>query len=206
MRPSEFIKIIKENSEKPGILIVGANRCNELKDYGRAGFNPIVMFEPISELCDGIQRRIDDGGQNNAIVHNVAISNYDGKSKFFVASNSVSSSLLQPKQVLVDQNISIEKEIEVSVTTLDWIISDPDNYAALVIDAEGSEMAILEGATNVLKHVSVLCVELNYVENYKGCTHAKEVKKFLADKGFKLIRERHGDHTRTYGDGYFVRS
>lgn len=201
MHQSRIIDLVRNKSEIKGLIIVGANKCNELFKYRKSFFEPIVLFEPLPKEYEILRNKSD-----KIIVHNKAVSDFNGTSNFYIASNSVSSSMMRPKEVIDDQHIQIVDEIEVDVVKLDDFIENKEDFTLLLIDAEGSEMRILKGAIELLKNIDVLCVELNYKENYKGLTLAKEVKEFINSLGFVMVDEKFGDRTKAYTDALYIKS
>lgn len=200
--PSHIINVLKEKFKLKGMIMVGSNEFRELWKYRKYKINPLVLFEPIKEHCDNLRRKSDQ-----IIVYNKAVSNFNGFSKFYVASNSVSSSLLKPKHVIEDEKITVLNEIDIEVVKLDDFIINKDNFNLLVIDAEGSEMNILEGAENFIKNnIDVLNVELNYKENYEGLTLAQDVKEYMNHLGFVIVKEKYCNKTKTYSDALFIKN
>lgn len=203
MNPKHIIRNIKKHSRVGGLVIVGANECRELVFYRNAGFGPIVLFEPIPDVFQKLYDGLSDSQDIN--VRNYAVSDYVGSSSFFVASNSVSSSLMPLKDVIEHQKVSVDKTIEVKVTTIEESIEDVSPFTTLIIDAEGSELKILSKADALLKQVGVVCVELNYADNYEGCSKPLEVESLLTGYGFKKKLERFGDKTKAYSDALFIK-
>lgn len=202
INPREIIKTVKNNFKLKGMIVVGANKCKELWVYRRSGLNPIILFEPLPDQYETLLKK-----SNKVLIHNLAVSNFNGEANFYVASNSVSSSLMKPKEVVHDQKINVIEEITVKVVTLDNFIDNKNEINLLVIDAEGSEMNILKGAEKMLlENIDVLSVELNYKENYEGLTYAEEVKEYINNLGFVMIKEVFGDQTKAYTDALYIKT
>ena len=81
------------------------------------------------------------------------------------------------------QNISSKvKVIKVDVDTLDNICKGQDFCPTfLKIDVEGAELEVLEGATNILKSINALMVEITL--------HKKEIFQLLEKYGFQECYE-----------------
>lgn len=89
--------------------------------------------------------------------------------------------------------------------TLDTIVAQrgfpmPD---MIKMDTQGSELDILKGAENVLKHVYDIIIEAQHVEYNRGAPKIHEVKQYLESKGFRQIA--HFTSGDVDGDYHFKR-
>ena len=72
--------------------------------------------------------------------------------------------------------------------TLDNSLLDKVEYVDFIkIDAEGSELSILKGATNVLENAIGLEIETTFLDTKKGQPLFREVDGFVSSKNFQLI-------------------
>ena len=58
--------------------------------------------------------------------------------------------------------------------------------AALKIDVQGAELAVLRGATDLLSEVDAILVECSFLELYGGQALADDVIRFVHERGFML--------------------
>lgn len=105
-----------------------------------------------------------------------------------------SSTLLPPNSAIGEvfdkrQFFDVEETTEVDVVSLDDALSqfdirDPDY---LKLDVEGAEFEILEGASEALSRLSVIRVEVCFVEVRQGQRLGMEVGHHLEGLGFRLM-------------------
>lgn len=145
------------------------------------------------------------GNEYVGIANFVVGSKYGTTLMYRADNNAESSSVLKPKKHLeMFTNISFTRyDIIMPVVPLDSITAGLDIFNELVIDVQGYELEVLKGATETLKSIEKIKIEVNKGEVYEGCSQFEDVVKFLEDAGFKL------DHVDWYkpewGDAYFVR-
>ena len=92
-----------------------------------------------------------------------------------------------------------------SITLDSLIIRENINekYDALVLDTQGSELLVLEGATNLLNEIKYIKTEVADFEAYQNGCQFKDIDIFLANYGFKQIRQhkfRSKDNIGSYYD------
>lgn len=141
----------------------------------RNQFKKIVVFEPFPANADAISRNIElsTAGKKVALVR-AAVGDEQGRAKLYLATSDTHS--LVPS----DQGGSIE----VDVVTLDSALNDlglsPSDVRLIKIDVEGGEIAVLRGATNVLKAKPVIVAEAN------SDAERVALEKFLIPQGYSL--------------------
>lgn len=83
------------------------------------------------------------------------------------------------------------KELVVKTVTLDWLDKTygPFDEIAIWADIEGSELKMLKGATEVLKKVKWINVELHTGPKTEEWCKSYDVFNFLTELGFKPDRE-----------------
>jgi len=135
---------------------------------------------------------------------NIAASDYNGKSKFYVTSNAGASSLLRPINTTSPAG-RILNEIEVDVVRLDdWAIENNiPSVDVIWMDAQGSELNILQGMPELLKTVKAVYTECSTKPYYEGGVHKNKVVEFLESHGFDLVSE--WIHSDIEGDWMFLR-
>ena len=86
--------------------------------------------------------------------------------------------------------------VEVPVTTLDELVAagriEPRRYNLLFVDTNGTELDVLRGAGELLRHVDIVCVAVFLQPVYEGAPMPQEIQAFL--------RELHD------GDGFGLRA
>jgi len=172
------------------ILDVGANVGQfyfELKSAGYSG--NVTSFEPLPDAHE-ILVSISKNRSDWNIYDRVAIGSSVSSIMINVANNSASSSIRSQTE-LMKQNATFAKEIqeiEVNMTTLDNATKHMTylNYA-LKIDTQGYELEVLKGATETLKQVRLISIELPLAELYKGQAKYHHIDEYLRLSGFRLI-------------------
>jgi FkbM family methyltransferase len=164
----------------------------------------LIGFEPDEEECARLRRLYE--GRNVRLVP-LALGRASGTAELHVASDPGSSSLLRPDPDVISQRPEVAR-IEsvatrtVEMTTLDEWMGDEGvpGIDALKLDVQGSELAILEGATHALGSVRLLEVEVEFNEMYEGQPLFGEIDRVLRNRGFVLWRLSHLVHYGVEGE------
>ena len=103
---------------------------------------------------------------------------------YFYPEKPYLSSLIKRSDV---ENIKCE-EREIQIKKLDEIINFElvKSDVLLKIDAEGSEINILEGSTKVLERCSIVICECSLDESFPGGYTFSQINNILSDRGFKI--------------------
>lgn len=113
----------------------------------------------------------------------------NGEAPLYRAAGSSRASLLRPRAANVTSS-------PVPVTTLDALLAngalDARRCELLFVEAEGAELDVLRGATELLRHVDVVCVAIWLEPRFHGAPMPFDVQRFL--------RELHD------GDGFAIRA
>lgn len=189
-----------------GVVHVGAHEGQELSEYESLQFGEIIFIEPIPKVCVRLIERCRN--HYGVRIFCTAISNYEGMAKFYVTNNEQSSSLLRLKEHSRIYPKIIEAEvIMVPVIQLDALLSryaiDPAPYNFLVVDVQGAELSVFEGAKSFLKTVDYIITEINRRELYEGCALETDIDEFLGEYGF-VGKGEHFPHP-SWGDKFYVR-
>jgi len=169
------------------------------------GKNCVVYVFDARETDSDIEQQsdYDNSGIRSKLV-NKCIGGKTGKHFFRVNKVGSSSSMYEPSKYVLDyhitpwsespkiktwgENTELDKLIEVDTITLKEFISKekvtPD---VLSIDAQGSELDIIEGCGEYLKEVFCIVSEVEFTEIYEGQPLFQDQAKFLKTEGFKLI-------------------
>jgi FkbM family methyltransferase len=141
----------------------------------------IVGFEPNPSSC--LNAKSKNGFNGRIVYENYALDKENGQLDFYVADNSVSSSL---NPINSNHQFKLEKVIKVKVMPLDEFIKEDKEVLLLKIDTQGRELAVLSGSKKVLKKTRLVLVEMDNHRYYEGGCLYNEVDGFLRDNGFKL--------------------
>ncbi|MCP4653770.1 MAG: FkbM family methyltransferase [Candidatus Omnitrophica bacterium] len=124
---------------------VGAYRGEILRDMLKlAPLGKTFAFEPIAENCRHISKKYQ-----NAIIHNIALSDRAGESTFYHVIGRPARSGLQ-RQAYPDPNEQV-KTIKVQVRRIDDIMPKDIKIDFIKIDVEGAELLVLRGGENLIR-------------------------------------------------------
>ncbi len=100
------------------------------------------------------------------------------KAKFYI-NETVSSALPESEK----EN---QEYVEIPMYTLDEILAEKlfTNADFLKLDVQGYELEVLKGASNVLRNVEVVLMEVSLIEINNGAPLIKDVINFMDERGF----------------------
>jgi FkbM family methyltransferase len=188
------------------VIDIGANvgqYALALREYGYAG--AIVSFEPAPEAFRSLLETTRSDPAWSAVQ--LAITETEGNATLNITSNTVWTSLLHPEAIPVE----VVARETVRTARLDSVADTiPPGRALLKVDAQGSEIRILEGAPATLRRSVVVELEFMLAEFYSGQPSARELIDFMYDRGFRLVGVENGaidDETgeMEYCNGLFAR-
>jgi len=191
-----------------GVLHVGAHEGQEAPLYERLGLAPIVLVEanPV------VYARLAQAMASRPAVRTVqrAVSDRAGTVTLHLASFDQSSSLLPLAQHLeVYPGISPAGEVSVAATPLDALVAElglqPDAFVLLHIDVQGAELLVLRGAEAVLAAVSLVSIEVNFAELYRGGAEIEAIDDWLGARGFTRVALSSAYHP-SWGDALYLRA
>jgi FkbM family methyltransferase len=179
-------------NEISGVIHVGANVGQESKLYSDLDLE-VIWFEPIPEIFEELKFNISQ--YKNQIAYNFLLTDVDDQEYDFKISNNAgqSSSIfdlalhkeLWPK---VDYVYSIKKQSKTFASFIKTFNVNLDNYQALVLDTQGSELLILQGARSLLNQFRYIKTEVSDFESYIGCQRPEDIRDYLSQFGFKEIK------------------
>ena len=150
-----------------------------------------MLFEPLPSHVEQLRKSYP---HNNFKIHEVALGSQKALGKLHVPSTSKGkttwSSLLttskQEQSFTKARGASTEgKDIQVQIRPLDDYAQT--GCSILKIDAEGSEMEVLKGATTVLSRCQLLIIELSIFPRWDGEGKFAEIFSLLDTNGFELF-------------------
>lgn len=150
---------------------------------------PMVSFEPDPEPFAQLIRL--QQAHPSFRAENCALGREEGTKSFFRSGFSPTSSLMEPteEQLKHFPQAQTSEVIEVQVSTLDRMLTSHLHNAErllLKIDVQGFEKEVLLGASKTLERVSLIYVELTFVEYYQGQPLFDEVYRYLVGCGFEF--------------------
>lgn len=172
-----------------GVLHIGAHECEELGFYNHIGIqnNNIIWIDAIDEK---VKEATDKGIPN---IFNAVITDKDDDTVIFNISNNVqSSSVLEfGTHATEHPHVTYVKTIEKQTVTIDTFFKrnnlDASKYNFWNFDIQGAELMALKGAPESIKHATVLYLEVNEKELYKGCGLMPEIDEYLSKYNFKRV-------------------
>lgn len=187
-----------------GCFHVGAHDCEELNFYNQIGLQPehIVWIDAIpSKVIEATNKGIPN-------VYNALITDKNDQEILFNISNNIqSSSVLEfgthsqehPEIVYVDK-------IKQTSITIDTFFErnniDASKYNFWNFDIQGAELMALKGATQSIKYVKALYLEVNEKELYKNCGLINDIDIFLSQYNFKRVLTNMTNHG--WGDSLYI--
>ncbi len=176
----------KYNLNIKGIIHVGAHYGEELFDYINNGIKKILLFEPIQDNYNILEKRINDLDAEIKLYKIALGSEIKNVSMYVSDNDKQSSSILKPKKHLTQHPDVYFPDIEnVEVDILDNY--DTSNYNFISMDVQGYELEVLKGAKNSLKNIDYVYCEVNRDEVYENNALVEELDLYLSQYGFKRV-------------------
>ncbi len=180
-----------------GVLHVGAHRGEHVAAWCQLEIPDQVYVEANPEVFHELERtcRASGYGRSRALLAAVGASRAEAGLR--LAENTAHASLL-PTHPLANVPASDRQNrvVSVTVSTLDDLVAngsiDPRACNLLYIDTEGTELDVLRGATELLRHVEVICVGVFLQPVYTAVPMPQEIQTFL--------------HELHDGDGFALRA
>ncbi|MBS1596764.1 MAG: FkbM family methyltransferase [Bacteroidetes bacterium] len=176
----------------PVTIDCGAHDGTDSVELSRIIGGTIHAFEPVSEIFQRLKK--NTVAYKSIHCYQFALSDNNGVGLFYVSegNSDASSSLLEPKEHLVDHpDTRFNKKIEVPMLTLDdWAKQNNiSKIDMLWLDMQGFELNMLKASQKMLSTVKVIHTEVSLKETYKDVPQYQEYRTFLESKGFYLVVE-----------------
>ncbi|MDH4389897.1 MAG: FkbM family methyltransferase [Aquabacterium sp.] len=179
-------------NEVSGVVHIGANTGQERELYALLGLE-VLWFEAIPEVHAQLQRNIAALPKQRAIQ--ALLLDRDGVAcDFQVASNGGMSSSVLPlaRHREIWPEIDYVRTVSLRSTTLASALRAGavaiDAYQAMILDTQGSELLILQGAGDLLRGFRYIEVEAADFEAYSGAPSIGALQAFLSAQGFVEIQ------------------
>ena len=180
-------------AEVTGVIHIGANLGQEREHYASLGLN-VVWVEPIPEvfeaLCSNISR------YSNQRAYRCLLAAEHGREYVLHVSDhgGASSSILDfAKHRKLHPDIHHSSDLQMASTTLAHLIDeqkiDIEDYGAIVLDTQGSELLVLKGALPLLSKLRYVKTEVADFEAYAGCCQVSDLTEFMTEQGFQLLHK-----------------
>lgn len=203
-----YQKLIKLHLDRRyrGTFHIGANEGAEAYKYGN---RKVIWIEANPELMPGLLKNIAPYSRQQAYC--ALLGDGEREVDFHIASNSgLSSSVYSfgrystgDRSLWPDAGLKMQRSIRLRMETLDRFVEsqgiDLDGYDHWVVDVQGAELLVLQGAEKSLAFCKAIVIEISTVEVYEGGALYPEIKHFLVTRGFMPLLEpqtvdlKHGD-------------
>jgi FkbM family methyltransferase len=193
---SHFFTLLKRQGFSPRHIIdVGANHGNWTRAAVR--FFPDAQYtlvEPQEFLKKHVQDLVDRGYKINWIT--AGAGDAPGQSAFTLASRDDSSTFDLTEEEAKRAGF---RQVLVQVKTLNDIAQAAGLPADMVkIDAEGLDLRVLAGASELFGHTEIFLVEVNIHDTHKE-NAPESVIRFMNEKGYRLMEITDINRSPKYG-------
>ncbi len=143
----------------------------------------VFAVEPEPRMFGLLQNNLKLNAKKNVFPLKVALGRRGGSTRFFVPRSTTGATM--HLQHLGNQGVTDYTEIEVSIRTLDELITESGiaGVDVLKIDVEGSELDVLAGGSRSLSNGTITKM---IVEIHKTVIRPGDVLDFVASFGFRL--------------------
>jgi FkbM family methyltransferase len=184
-----------------GVIHVGAHTGQERSLYQQYRLR-VLWIEPLTSLYEVLVENLAEYPAQRAVQ--ALITDKDGcEYPFHIASNAGGSSSILELKLHEDiwPDVTTTETIMLRSRTLESLIKekgiDPDDYDALVMDTQGSELLVLNGAGALVSGFKYIQTEVADFEAYEGCCQLEDIEAFMLGMEFreharKMIAERPG--------------
>jgi len=186
-------KIFDKYYKMSPLTLVDAGASGGLKRNWRAAekYLQVIAFEPDKNAL----RALTDSGEQRRLYFDSALYSTKTSADLYITRGQVASSLLKPNREFLDKfpeadRFDIIDTVRVDTDTLDNQLAENKvgGVDFIKIDTQGSELSILEGATETLsKSVFGIEVEVSFEERYKNQPLFSDIDNFLRPFGFQLF-------------------
>jgi FkbM family methyltransferase len=193
---SHFFSLLKRHGFNPHHIIdVGANHGNWTRIAVR--FFPdaqYTLIEPQDFLKKHVQDLVDSGHKIKWIT--AGAGDAPGQLAFTLASRDDSSTFGLTEEQAKRAGF---RQVLVEVKTLNEIVRSAGLPADMVkIDAEGVDLRVLAGASELFVHTEIFLVEVNINGTYKE-NAVEPVIRFMNEKGYRLMEITDINRSPKYG-------
>jgi FkbM family methyltransferase len=186
---AEFIELVNLDliSQSRGVLHIGAHVGLESKAYFD-NRKPVIFIEADPKTFLVLENNISIYSDQKA--YNLLLGDEEKIVDFHIANNKSESSSIFPFSKKNEiKNLSASEVTSVPMTRLDskFTMNDLENYDHWVIDVQGAELMVLEGAGHLLSVCKTLFIECSMTEFYEGGAMWNQIREFLNRNGFRYF-------------------
>jgi FkbM family methyltransferase len=205
--------LIKNIPRGTAVIHVGAHYGQEAESYANHD-SPVLWIEACPLFMSNLRRKLADYPLQNCRLG--ALSSQSGLRRVFHISNNmngVSSSFYDfgtaAKELWPAMGLKHSFSIPVTTSTLDDVLEQECDWisehcpSALVIDTQGAELEVLQGAIGSLWRFDWIQVETSNVSVYENGATREAVHLMLSSHGFALNKEI--EHRPGHGDRLYKR-
>lgn len=201
----------RTKAKHPVIFDVGANKGLVTQKYLTLfPLATIHAFEPFGEFHDTFL--LNSAGKN-VRLNKIALSDTRGKTDFFVNESPDTNSLLKPSSIGAssDKLCANKSVIQVETSTVDFYCQNSgiSRIDILKLDVQGSELAVLRGAKELLekKSIKLIFTECYFKEQYEQQPLIYDIAKYLKQFGYfleNIYDTYYNEDHLLWGDAIFV--
>jgi FkbM family methyltransferase len=155
----------------------------------------IHCFEPCLRTSNILRKNLFINGCENAVVHQIAVSDRQGPAKFFLFDQELTWSSMYPDRSRAD--VEAWTEVEVATARLDDAFAEKARVDVVKIDAEGAELDILRGMRRIIAENPQIRIVLEFGPSniLRTGNRPEELLQQIRDLGFSMrgIDEAHGE-------------
>lgn len=174
-----------------GVIHVGASYGQERDIYADAGL-PVVWIEANPDVYETLQGNLIGRYAYQKAIGCLVTDKDDEEYIFNVSNNSGFSSSIFPLALHKEvwPTVGYNRQITLKSKTLTSALRDEDLtlYDTLILDVQGTELKVLEGAADILKHFKFIRCEASDFELYEGGCLDWELDEFLQKHGFQRVK------------------
>lgn len=200
-------QIEKYNLPIKGIIQIGSHYAEEVSIFDDLGVVDLILIEPLTAAFTEMQRRV--GQRPNTEMLQLALGNEEGTATMYVETinEGQSSSLLKPSKHLEHYpHIVFPNMEEVKITKLDSLKFNRTQFNGIVIDVQGAELMVMQGAVKTLEHIDYIYSEVNREPLYENCTLVEDLDAFLSKFGFIRVETNFWGDGQSFGDAIYVKT
>lgn len=185
------------------IAVVGSRKLATQDDYGVQGWDifaphlTIYGFDADPDACNQMNAEIQSRQVNWDEKHiPLALSNSVGQAKLYLTKFPGCSSLYPPNELYMErfagykELIALQSTVEIDTTTLDEFCLSEDIHEIdfIQLDVQGGELAVLEGAANILSSsVLAIVTEVEFTPVYVDQPLFSDIDRYLREQEFTLL-------------------
>jgi FkbM family methyltransferase len=194
----DLVAEIKESLilQSKGVLHIGAHRGLEAPFYSSLQRN-VMWIEAIPSIFDDLLINTAHFENQSAFLALLGEEDKATKKMYLSSNDYMSSSVFQFGEDMNHKNLSMKGEITLPMKRLDSLFNSQDlfNFKHWVIDVQGSEIQVLNGAGSLLKNVNSMEIEVSTKSEYECGATWKPVNTLLNEFGlFPLWEPKENSH------------